>query len=105
MLKHLLIGLVADENAKVGNACKEHEADLEVFYRLFAQPNKLMMSQVAVVGTTMNNNATKVPLKKKLKSLDYYDADLVTLVRKENRGRALALIKPKLDSIVEAALS
>ena len=100
---------VLSKNAKgvllVHNACKDHESDLEVFYRLFAQPNKLMMSQVAIVGTTMGNDASTVPLKKKLKSLDYFKADLSTLVRKENSGRVLSLLKPKLESMLDAALS
>ena len=91
----------------VHNACKDQESDLEVFYRIFAQPNKLMMSQVAIIGTTMSDTQQTVPLKKKLKSLDHFQVNLSRLVSEggANNGQALSLLKPKLDSMVEAVMT
>ena len=90
---------------------------LEIFYRIFAQPNKLTLSQVAIVGTTLSptgageggasSEASEavVPLKRKLKSLDHFQVDLGRLTGKENNGRALALLRPKLESMFDFVLA
>ncbi len=100
----------------VHNACKDQEQDLEIFYRIFAQPNKLTLSQVAIVGTTLSGAGAGagegageggqqvVPLKRKLKSLDHFQVDLGRLTGPENNGRALALLRPKLESMFDFVL-
>ena len=88
----------------VHNACKDQESELEVFYRLFAQPNKLAMSQVAIIGTTLGDSKATVPLQRKLKSLDHFQMDLSSLLGNENSGRAMSLLKPKLDSMFDTML-
>ncbi|UPR03459.1 intraflagellar transport protein 22 [Chloropicon primus] len=89
----------------VHNASKDQEADLEVFYRIFAQPNKLTMAQVATIGTTFTGGNGQqqqaVPLQRKLKTLDHFQVDLGQLVGKQNTGKAMALLRPKFETIVD----
>ena len=95
----------------VHNAQKDQESDLEVFYRVFAQPNKLTMAQVATIGTTFTGaegedptgGAAVVPLKRKLKTLDHFQVDLGQLVGKENTGNAMHVLRPKFETMMDAA--
>ena len=86
----------------VHNAAKDQESDLEVFYRIFAQPNKLTMAQVCTIGTMVGSEEAAVPLKRKLKSLDHFQVDLQGLVGKENAGSAMAILGPKFETMVDA---
>ncbi len=89
----------------VYDANHDQEAELETFYRTFAQPNKLTMSQVLIVSTSCNDIFDEVHLRGKMNALTQVHVNLSHLVGKENSGKAFALLKQQLDVLFEAAAS
>jgi len=84
---------------------EEQEQEVENFYRLFAQPNGLAISQVLVVSVSKEENGEEVSLQGRLKALPRAHLNLSPPDGKGNYREVSASLLPRLDKLLKATLA